>query len=222
MRGSLITVSLFLSGILMTGCGGSVSHSTGVPTITSFTASSSSIVYGKTTDLTAQFSNGVAVVTPGSYSLTSGGSVTVEPLTTTTYTLTVSNTNSSVTSSMAVTVVSPSAPAAPLELKGTATSGLVTLTWTPATGTSYFYVYRRLTTSSNYEVMGEVDSHAFEDNTVKNGTTYVYMVRAATISGDQAIFSADSNTVTLTPKSSATTIDDAPSPEPNIAAESDL
>ena len=224
MRGSLITVSLLLAASLLSGCGGSVSHSTGVPTITSFTASSSSIVYGKTTDLTAQFSNGIGVVTPGSYALTSGSAVTVEPLTTTTYTLTVSNSNSSVTSSMAVTVVPASAPAAPLSLKGTASDGLVTLSWTPGKDTSFFYVYRRLATSSTYKCIGEVTAHAFEDNALTNGSTYVYMVRAEYASGDQVILSADSNTVTLTPKAASSSIDEVeiPSDSTDSASQSNL
>ncbi len=60
------------------------------PTITSFVANPTSITAGVTpVSLTAVFSNGTGVITPGNIAVTSGNPVTVNPTTTTTYTLTV-------------------------------------------------------------------------------------------------------------------------------------
>jgi len=62
-----------------------------MPSISSFTASSSTISYGNSTNLTGTFSNGTGVITPGNITVTSGTAVSVSPVVTTTYTLTVTN-----------------------------------------------------------------------------------------------------------------------------------
>jgi len=64
------------------------------PTITSFTASPTTVTDGTTSSLTAVFANGTGVITPGNLSITSGNAVTVTPPsdTTTVYTLTVTGT----------------------------------------------------------------------------------------------------------------------------------
>jgi hypothetical protein len=61
------------------------------PVITSFTANPTAIVAGSSTgaQLTAVFSGGTGVITPGNISVTSGTPLTVNPTATTTYTLTV-------------------------------------------------------------------------------------------------------------------------------------
>ncbi len=61
-----------------------------VPTITSFTASPATINSGQSSSLTAVFTGGTGVVTPGNITVTSGTAVSVSPTSTTTYTLTVS------------------------------------------------------------------------------------------------------------------------------------
>ena len=58
-------------------------------TITSFAASPATIVAGSSASLTAVFSGGTGVITPGNLAVTSGTPVSVSPITTTTYTLTV-------------------------------------------------------------------------------------------------------------------------------------
>ncbi|MGP8251325.1 MAG: glycoside hydrolase family 44 protein [Terracidiphilus sp.] len=76
------------------------------PAITSFTASPATITAGGNSSLTAVFTGGTGVVTPGNISVTSGTAVSVSPTTTTTYTLTVSGSGGpTVTSTATVTVV---------------------------------------------------------------------------------------------------------------------
>jgi hypothetical protein len=91
----------------MAGCGGSASGGgTGSgASITSFTASSATIEAGTSVSLTAVFSGGTGVITPGSLAVTSGVPVSVSPATTTTYTLTVTASNgTAVTQTLTVTV----------------------------------------------------------------------------------------------------------------------
>jgi hypothetical protein len=76
------------------------------PTITSFLASPSSITAGGSgASLTADFSNGTGVITPGNITVTSGTPVNVGPTTTTTYTLTVTPpVGTAITATASVTV----------------------------------------------------------------------------------------------------------------------
>jgi len=81
------------------------------PTITSFTASPASITSGQSSSLTAVFTGGTGVVTPGNISVTSGTAVSVSPTATTTYTLTVTpTTGTAVTQTATVTVTAPAPP----------------------------------------------------------------------------------------------------------------
>ncbi len=59
------------------------------PAIMSFAANPATITAGGSSSLTAVFSNGTGVITPGNLPVTSGTPVSVSPATTTTYTLTV-------------------------------------------------------------------------------------------------------------------------------------
>ncbi len=81
-----------------------------VPTITSFAASPTSITAGATVNLTANFSNGTGVITPGNILVTSLTQVPVTPTTTTTYTLTVTPPVGAAITQMATVTVVP-APA---------------------------------------------------------------------------------------------------------------
>ena len=75
------------------------------PAITGFTATSPSITSGASTSLTATFTGGTGVITPGNITVTSGTAVSVSPTTTTTYTLTVTpTTGTAVTQTVTVTV----------------------------------------------------------------------------------------------------------------------
>lgn len=61
------------------------------PSISSFSAASSSIAVGNSTQLTAVFSGGSGTITPGNIAVNSGDTVTVSPSASTSYTLTVVN-----------------------------------------------------------------------------------------------------------------------------------
>jgi hypothetical protein len=103
-----IALSLFLGGL--TGCGGSSSGTTTtpppvVPTISSFVAMPATITAGASATLTGVFSGGTGVITPGNIAVSSGGSVTVNPTATTTYTLTVTpSSGAAVTQTETITV----------------------------------------------------------------------------------------------------------------------
>jgi hypothetical protein len=106
--GLAMTLSLGLAGL--TGCGGGSSSTPPPPqpSITSFTASPTSIPDGSTAALTGVFVNGTGVITPGNLPATSGAAVTVSPTTSTTYTLTVTPTSgTAVTAMSTVTVAGP-------------------------------------------------------------------------------------------------------------------
>jgi hypothetical protein len=102
-----ITLGLGLAGL--TGCGtGSASTETPTPpSISSFTASPTSITNGSSTALTGVFTNGTGLITPGNLSATSGVAVTVSPTTTTTYTLTVTSTSGTAVTATAIITVNP-------------------------------------------------------------------------------------------------------------------
>ena len=100
--------------LTVSGSGGpSVTSTTTVqavaaPAITSFVANPPSIGSGQSSSLTAVFTGGTGVITPGNIAVTSGTPASVSPTTTTTYTLTVTNTaNTAVTATAMVTVVPP-------------------------------------------------------------------------------------------------------------------
>ena len=60
-----------------------------VPVITTFSASPTTIASGNSSSLTASFTGGTGVITPGNIAVTSGTPVAVSPASSTTYTLTV-------------------------------------------------------------------------------------------------------------------------------------
>jgi hypothetical protein len=101
-----LAVVLILGLGALTGCGGGSSSSqTTPPSITSFTASPTSIADGSSAALTGVFANGTGVITPGNLAATSGVAVTVSPTATTTYTLTVTpTTGAAVTATAMITV----------------------------------------------------------------------------------------------------------------------
>ncbi|HTW80712.1 MAG TPA: hypothetical protein VME23_14290 [Terracidiphilus sp.] len=78
------------------------------PAITSFSASPTTIASGTSSNLTAVFTGGTGVITPGNISVTSGVAASVSPASTTTYTLTVTNAaGTSMTATATVTVNVP-------------------------------------------------------------------------------------------------------------------
>jgi fibronectin type 3 domain-containing protein len=89
----------------------SSSSNTNLPAITSFTANPTAVAAGSSSALTAVFSNGTGVVTPGNLTVTSGTPVTVTPSDTTIYTLTVTNSAGNTVSQTVTVTVSQAAPA---------------------------------------------------------------------------------------------------------------
>ncbi len=78
------------------------------PTITQFTATPAIVAPGGSSSLTATFTNGTGIITPGNLTVTSGLPVVVTPSITTTYTLTVSSPgNPSATSQTAAVNIGP-------------------------------------------------------------------------------------------------------------------
>ena len=116
-----LAVTLTLSLASLTGCGGgSSSTPPPTPSITSFTASPTTIAAGSSSTLTGVFSNGTGVITPGNLPATSGTAVTVSPTTTTTYTLTVTPTSGTAVTAMAiVTVASATVSSVTVDLTST-------------------------------------------------------------------------------------------------------
>lgn len=104
-------ISLLFILIIISACnsGGSTpsSTTTTTPTITSFSASSTTITTGNSVDLTAVFiADGTGSIDNSVGTITSDTPVTVSPSTTTTYTLTVTKSDgSSETSALTITVV---------------------------------------------------------------------------------------------------------------------
>jgi len=83
---------------------------TAAPVITSFVASPSSIVSGKSSSLTAVFSGGTGLITPGNLPVTSGTAVSVSPTSSTTYKLTVTPTVGTAISQTATVTVTAAPP----------------------------------------------------------------------------------------------------------------
>jgi hypothetical protein len=105
-----LAMSLILGLAGLTGCGGGSSSTQTPPpppspTITSFSASPTTLTTGLSAALTGVFANGTGVITPGNLPATSGVAVTVSPTATTTYTLSVTNaSNTAVTATATVTI----------------------------------------------------------------------------------------------------------------------
>lgn len=91
-------------------------------TIATFTATPATVAPGSPATLTATFAGGTAVIDRGVGPVTSGQAVTVNPVSTTTYTVTVTNpAGSSVTRSVTVNVAQP--PSAVITAPGPVTTG---------------------------------------------------------------------------------------------------
>jgi hypothetical protein len=99
------------------------------PAITAFTAAAGSIPLGGSATLTAVFTGGTGVVTPGDHALASGSSVTVRPAVDQDYTLTVTTSaGASVTRTCRVQVVPPAITAFTAAADSIIAGGSTTLT----------------------------------------------------------------------------------------------
>jgi hypothetical protein len=144
-----VCAALFI-GTLLTGCVAPVS-SKKTPTVTSFTASPTSVNAGSSSTLSWVTTGATSIaISPGTFTSTlASGSTSVSPTATTTYTLTATNSAGSVTATVTVTVDTASKPtissftASPTSINsGTsstlswATSGATSIAITPETFTS--------------------------------------------------------------------------------------
>lgn len=157
-----------------------------VPTITSFTASPSSIAAGHSATLSWRVT--------GAASLTIGGGIgdvstlttaTVFPAQTTVYTLTATNTAGSASSQVTVTVTAPQLSAPVLNSVTAAGSSSADLSWTASTGAAGVSGYQIL---RNSVVLAAVSGAtlSYSDSTVSPGATYSYSVRAFDAAGNQS------------------------------------
>jgi fibronectin type 3 domain-containing protein len=89
--------------------------------------------------------------------------------------------------------VTTTRPAAPQNLVATTTPGQVTLNWSPVSGSTYS-LYRSIGTGLYSLVISGLSNTSYIDNSISNGTTYNYRVRAF-----DAYESLDSNTATIIP-----------------------
>jgi uncharacterized repeat protein (TIGR01451 family) len=129
----------------LTGPGGSVAYNDTVnvnpaPVITDFSVSPASISAGETVTFSATFSGGTGIITPGNYSITSGGTYVLAtgPSTSTIYTLTVTAPCGSASQAAGtVTVVVGNAPGGSLTSSGDISLGCsATLTWAAVNASS--------------------------------------------------------------------------------------
>jgi hypothetical protein len=112
MKPSREVVAVFLAFLAglggLLGCSGSISSQVSItPSITSFATSPATVTTGSSSSLTATFTNGTGVITPGNIAVTSGSLVSITPSATTTYTLTVTGPAAALATSTATVTVVP-------------------------------------------------------------------------------------------------------------------
>jgi glycosidase len=92
-----------------------------------------------------------------------------------------------------------SGPAAPTHLTATPNDGVtssVALAWTAPAGAASYQVYRSPVSGGGYVKIGSATGTAYTDTSVRNGTTYYYVVRALDALGNEG---ASSNEAQATP-----------------------
>src|SRR6201994_4336510 len=96
---------------------------------------------------------------------------------------------------------SPAAPAAPTSLTATPGNSQASLVWSSSQSATSYDVMRSTTAGGPYAQVATAASPSYTDNTVKNGTTYHYVVTAVNADGQ----SGDSPEATVTPDPTITT-----------------
>ncbi len=86
-------------------------------------------------------------------------------------------------------------PAAPANLGAKAGNAQASLTWSASSGASSYHVKRATTAGGPYSQIGAPTSASYTDASLKNGTTYYYVVSALDSAGE----SANSAQVSATP-----------------------
>ncbi|MCU1232338.1 MAG: Allergen V5/Tpx family protein [Candidatus Solibacter sp.] len=169
------------------------------PTITSFSASPSTIVTGQSATLSWNVTGANTVSIDGGIGAVSGtGSKTVSPAQTTTYTLTATNAAGSITARATVTVGAaqdtqpPTAPT--LTSVSPKSSTEADLSWTASSDNVGVAGYQILRNGSALTTV-PASAGSFADTSVQAGATYAYSVKAFDAAGNT---SAASNTVSVT------------------------
>jgi hypothetical protein len=99
---------------------------------------------------------------------------------------------------LTVTAATASSPSGPTNLTATANNGSVSLNWGASTGATSYSIYRASNMSDGEgttAIATVTGTTTYTDTTVKNGSTYFYMVEADNAAG----ISPDSNEVFTTP-----------------------
>jgi DNA-binding beta-propeller fold protein YncE len=174
-----------------------------VPVITSFSASSSTIVFGASSTLSWNVAGAISLAIDNGLGsqATSTGSVVVSPASTTIYTLTATNANGTSTASTTVTV-SATVPTAPQSLSASSGNAQVSLSWsTPSSdgGSSLtqYLVYDRFTGSSTFALYATTTPNQATSTVtfLTNGQAYDFEILAQNSVGT----STASNVATSTP-----------------------
>ena len=191
---------------VVTGGGSAPAPDTNAPSVSSFSASSSIVAVAETSTLSWNITNASSVaITPGNFSTsTLVGSTTVNPTSTTIYTITATNVNGTSTATTSVSVAT--APATPGSFSvGSPTTSTLALSWassTPNNGaTIAFYAIYRGTSTSTMPQVATTSNGTYTDTNLATSTTYFYYVTAQDSVGNISASSsiASSTTTTLLP-----------------------
>jgi hypothetical protein len=171
------------------------------PVILGFTADPATVNPGRASLLSWQTADAVTVsLSAGIGVVAAGGTLSVTPAATTTYTLTATNAAGSVTANATVTVTSP--VAAPTSLTATSQSGpQVRLSWRDSAANETGFVVERCAGSgcTAFVQIAAPGAHSgtgsmtFTDTAVTAGSSYTYRVKAV----NGSLSSAYSNTATV-------------------------
>ena len=78
----------------------------------------------------------------------------------------------------------PAAPSAPNNLAITPGYGQISLTWSPATLATNYYLKRSFTSGGPYTILASLTTTSYTDTNVLNGTNYFYVVSASNSGGE--------------------------------------
>ncbi len=191
--------------------------SVAVPSIASFSVSSAFILSGGSSTLSWSVNNASSVgiaANVGGFALsttTLSGSITVNPTSTTIYTLTATNPGGSATSTQTVTIDSIP-PTTPTSVVGAAMdAGTVNLSWATSTdpsgpGLGGYTIFRCIGSCTPTSSIASSSIPTFIDTSVTASTTYTYSVQAFDTSGLASVTSTSIQVTT--PSSSILFFDD--------------
>jgi hypothetical protein len=195
--------------VTLAGCGGGNSGGGGnnnpPPLITSFASSPAIVTDGATSKLTAVFSNGTGVITPGNISATSGtaSSLTPPPDATTTYTLTVTGSDGgTVTATTTVQAV-----AAPTITSFTANPATIT-TGQPSYVTGVFSGGTGIITPTNQIVTSGAQAEVDPSSTTTYTLTVTNAAGATTTMTTTVTVTSATTMVTVDPTNPGTSVSD--------------